>query len=207
VARQRGGGAAATPIDASAGGTASRASAAAEGDPSDATTALGRLRSDDWLAGEPAHELDGRYRALEATSRTDLDQFASLLLQERGGRLVHATIGLVRDAQRAPLREVDRAALTDLLERALSDAIAAAGWPDAREAIAGLSALTAGLWDAAPLIDRLVPPDSPVTGALVRALDEGAVANLTAFLECARALGPGAVPWLMRLLALAGHER
>lgn len=183
------------------------AAAAAEGEPADAAAAEGRLRSDDWLAGEPAHELDGRYRALEATSRTDLDQFASLLLQERGDRLVHATIGLVRDAQRAPLREEDRAALTDLLERALADAIAVAGWPDAREAIAGLSALTAGLWDAAPLIDRLVPPDSPVTGALGRALDEGTVADLTAFVECARALGPGAVPWLMRLLALASHER
>jgi len=201
-----GDGAAATAAAASADVTASP-SAKSEVEQPDATTSLDRLRSDDWLAGEPAHELEVRYLALEATCRTDLDQFASALQQERGCTPVQAAFGLVRDAMRSTLLEVDRVDLIDLLERALHDAIAAAGWPDAREAIDCLTELTQGRWDAALLIDRLVHPDSLVTGALVRDLDEGTVADLTAFVEFARTLGPVAIGWLMRLVALASHER
>ena len=181
-------------------------STAAEEEQSDVTTVSIRLRSDDWLAGEPAHELEECYLALAATSSTDLDRFAADLLQDRGCSLVQATLGMVGDALRSSLREDDRADLTDLLERALYDAIAVAGWADARQLFDGLTELTEGRWDAAPLIDRLARADSPVSGSLVRYLDERTIADLTEFVAFARTLGPVAITWLMSLLARASQE-
>jgi hypothetical protein len=181
--------------------------AAAEVEQPDSTTVSVRLRSDDWLAGEPAGELDERYLALDATRIADLDRFAAGLRQDRGCSLVQAALGLVRDALGSSLLEGDRADLTDLLERALQDAIAGAGWPDAREVVDCLTELTEGRWHAAPLIEQLARADSPVTGSLVRYLDEQTVADDTGLVEFARRLGPVAVGWLMSIVALASHER
>ena len=199
-------GAAAAATGESTGVTESL-SAAAELEQPDATTVSPRLRSDDWLAGDPVHDLDERYLALAATNSTDLDRFAADLLQDRGCSLVQATLGLVRDTLCSSLLADDRADLTDLLERALYDAIAVAGWGDAREVVDCLTELTEGRWDAAPLLDRLARADSAVSGALVRYLDEQTVADSSAFVVFARTLGPVASAWLMSLVARASHER
>jgi hypothetical protein len=199
-------GAAAAATGESAGETGSL-SASAEVEQPDTTTGSIRLRSDDWLAGEPADELDERYLALAATSSIDLDRFAADLLQDRSDSLVQATLGLVRDTLCSSLLTDDRADLTDLLERALHDAIAVAGWGDAREVVDCLSELTEGRWDAAPLLDRLARADSPVSGALVRYFDERPVADISEFVAFARTVGPVASGWLMSLVARASHER
>jgi HEAT repeat protein len=198
---------AAAPATGESAGVSGSRSAPAEVKPPDSATISIRLRSDDWLAGEPAHELDERYLALDATSITDLDRFTADLQQDRGRSLVPATLGLVRDDLRSDLLEGDRADLADLLERALHDAIGAAGWADAREAVDCLTELTEGQWDATPLIEALAKPDEAVTVSLVRYLDEHTVAEVTEFVEFARTLGPAAIEWLMGIVALASHER
>jgi hypothetical protein len=164
-------------------------------------------RSEDWLAGEPAHELLACFDALDATSAEDVDRFMTHMLDERVSRTAPATLALVRETLRAGLLPGDHEDLEDLLVRVLHESIAAAEWNDARDAVDALTECTEGQWDALSLVETLAHPDSPVTGSLVAYLDGHALADVHAFVEFARTLGPAAIEWLMGIVAIANHQR
>ena len=189
-----------------AGVSGSRAGAAEVKPPDDAEASI-RLRSDDWMAGEPAHELEERFFALEATSTGDAGRFTNDLQLDRNRKLVPATLGLVREVLRSDLLEGDRTDVGDLLERTLLDSIGSADWTDAGEAVECLTELTEGKWDAARLVEALSRPESAVTSSLVRYLDEHTMAEVNDFVGFARSLGQVAIEWLMGIVAVANHER
>ena len=201
---------AAAPAPAAQGeaaGVSGSRTGAAEVKQPDAADASIKLRSDDWLAGEPAHELEERFLALEATSTGDAGRFTNDLQLDRNRKLVPATLSLVRDVLHSDLLEGDRTDMADLLERTLLDSIGSADWMDAKEAVDCLTELTEGKWDAARLVEALSRPESAVTASLVRYLDEHTMAEVNDFVGFARSLGQVAVEWLMGIVAVANHER
>ena len=166
-----------------------------------------QLRSDDWLAGEPAHELEELFRELDSNSAEDVDRFMSTLHQDRGVRLAPATMALVRESMRSGLLDGDRPDLVDLLVRVLYDSVGSANWTDARDAVDCLTECTEGQWDAATLIETLSRPESLVTTSLVNHLDGHPLAEVHEFVGFARSLGPSAIEWLMSIVAIANHQR
>jgi hypothetical protein len=166
-----------------------------------------KLRSDDWLAGEPAHELEERFAVIEAASTMAIERFMADMRRDRSLKLAPATLALVREVMRSDLLETDRADLVDLLVRVLHESIANASWADARDAVDCLTECTEGKWDAASLAETLARPDSLVMTSLVRYLDEHTVAEVNEFVGFARSLGPAAVEWLMGIVAISNHQR
>jgi HEAT repeat protein len=182
---------------------------ASGGEPGTAASAGSGLqhRSEDWLAGDPTGQLKESFETVAAASAGRLEQFVTTMREERRAPLVHSTLALVRDAMRADLLEGDREDLTDLLERVLLEAIAAADWQAAHQTVDGLTECSEGQWDAFRLGEVLASPDSVVTAELVRQLDGHPLAKLQEFVGFARGLGPAAIEWLMGIVALANHQR
>lgn len=165
------------------------------------------LRSEDWLAGEPAHELEQCYLQIDATRAAEVERFAREVREEHEAGLFDQTLDMVRDALSADLHEEDRADLSELLTRVLNDAISGARWADARATTTCLADVTGGAWDATPLVESLSHPESIVTASVVRHLDESPVAELGEFAAFARTLGEPAAEWLMGIVARAEHQR
>jgi hypothetical protein len=113
----------------------------------------------------------------------------------------------VRSVVAADLRDDDRAELSSLVFRMLHEGVAEARWRDAREAVECLGVLSGGEWDSSPLMSELLRPDSFVTAAVVRHLDNSGNAELGEFIALARMLGAPAADWLMGIIALAQQER
>ncbi len=165
------------------------------------------FRSEDWQAGDPTDDLEEVWRAIAAASGDERARFHAERAQEREESCHAATTALVRDVMRTELREGDAHDLTDLLARALLEAIGAARWSDAHEAVECLTECSEGAWSAAPLLETLAAPDAPVTTALVRHLDDGDAAALQAFMRFAQSLGPASIEWLMSIVATARQQR
>jgi hypothetical protein len=165
------------------------------------------LRSEDWLASDPVHELEACYDEIEPTRAEEAERFTREMLQEREAGLVERMLALVRSTLASDLREDDRADLTALLRRMLHESIGDARWSDTREIVECLAAAANGAWDPSPLLDEFTHPQSLVTAAVVRHLDAGNGAELGEFTTFARTLGAPAAQWLMCIVALAGHQR
>jgi hypothetical protein len=163
--------------------------------------------SEDWPIGEPEGELDRAYASLDATSAEDVDAFMTRMHLERGEPVAMGAIALVRDALQAQPNDQDRDDFVELLERVLRDAIAGASWAEAGEAVACLGECTADYWDATLLAQEFAEPESVVTNALVRRLDEAPIAETTEFAAFVRGLGASSIEWLMGIVALASQQR
>lgn len=165
------------------------------------------FRSEDWQAGDPTDDLEDAWRAIDAASEAERARFHADLGREREEPSDAATTALVRDVMRTELREGDAHDLADLLARSLMEAISAARWSDAHEAVECLTECSEGAWSASPLLETLSAPDAPVTTALVRHLDEGDAPALQAFMRFAQSLGPASIEWLMSIVATARQQR
>jgi HEAT repeat protein len=165
------------------------------------------LRSEDWLASEPAHELEACVLELDATRAQEAERFARELRAERATGIVERTLAMVREVMASELLADDRADMTALLVRLLHENIAQGRWPEARATVACLLEPGATAWEPAPLVEEFTHPDSHVTASVVRHLDASGVPELGEFIAFARALGDPAADWLMSIVALAGHQR
>jgi hypothetical protein len=126
---------------------------------------------------------------------------------ERAEPVAAAALALVRDALQADPTEEDRDDLVELLQRVLWDAITTASWTEAGHVVTCLANVTAGYWDASFLVHELAHPESSVTTALVRRLDEAPIGETNAFAAFARGLGASSIEWLMGIVALASQQR
>jgi hypothetical protein len=166
-----------------------------------------RLRSDDWLAGEPVDDLEQCFLALDASSAAQVERFVAAMREERGAGPVSTAIALVREVLRSDLQECDRPELADLLARALRESVGEANWADARDVVQCLAGSTDGWWATASLVEGLALPDAPATVSLVRHLDACSVSEIQEFVDFARGLGPAAIEWLMTIVSVATHQR
>ena len=164
-------------------------------------------RSEDWRACEPAADVELAFAALDETSAVDVDAFVTRMHAERAEPLAIAAMALVRDAQGADPTNEDRDDLVEILERVLREAISAARWSDARAAVACLGECTAGYWDGSLLLSELAQPDSAVTTALAKQLDELPLAETNEFAAFATSLGASSIEWLMAIVAQAQQQR
>ena len=188
-------------------GAASSGAAGAAASEGQASGLTALFRNEDWPAGAPGGNLEQGFAQLDATSALDVDAFMWRMRAERAEPVVAATLALVRNALQADPTEEDREDLVELIERVLRDAIAAASWSEAGDAVTCLADVTAGYWDATFLVHELAQPESPVTAALVRRLDEEPIGETNAFAAFARGLGASSIEWLMAIVALAHQQR
>jgi len=166
-----------------------------------------QLRSEDWLASDPVHELEACYREIEATRAEEAERFMHELTQERAEELIARALGQVRSALSAELLPGDRADLSAMLGRVLQECIGGARWADARATVECIVQAEGGTWDTTPLVNALTQPESLVTAAVVRHLDESSAIELGEFASFARVLGPPATEWIMGIVAIATHQR
>jgi len=164
-------------------------------------------RAEDWRAWEPAADVELAFAALDETSAVDVDAFVTRMHAERAEPIPIAAMALVRDALGADPAHEDRDDLVEVLERILREAISTANWSDARAAVACLSECTAGYWDGTLLMSELAQPDSTVTAALAKQLDELTIAETNEFAAFAVSLGASSIEWLMAIVAQAGQQR
>ena len=166
-----------------------------------------QLRSEDWLASDPVHELEACYAELEPTRAEETERFTREMLEERELGLVERTLSMVRDTLASDLYEGDRADMFALLGRLLHENIGLARWADARDTVECLTEAAGGAWDSTILVDELSHPESLDTAAVVRHLDAGNGSDLGEFVTFARTLGAPASEWLMCIVALATQQR
>ncbi len=209
----------ADPVPWPVGAVGARADAGSSDGPGQATTRTGvrlelvpnegatALRSEDWLASDPVHELEACYDEMEPTRAEEAERFALELQQERAPQLVSRMLALVRTTFASELRDDDRAEITSLLRRLLLEAIGDARWSGAKEIAECLTESAIGMWDPSPLLAELTQPDSFVTASVVRHLDTGSGTELSEFTAFVRTLGAPAAQWLMCIVAQAEHQR
>lgn len=165
------------------------------------------MRSEDWLASDPVHELDACYAEIEAAWANENARFLQELRQERGTDLIERTVTMVRETLAAELLEDDRGDMVALLGRLLHENMTNAHWAGAHETLRCLAEASGGTWDSTALMDQCSHPDSVITASVVRHLDRCGVPELNEFLSFARSFGPGAAEWLMCIVAAASHQR
>ena len=189
-----------------AGGASAGASAGAAA-PAQGNDFCPAPRAEDWRACEPAADVELAFAALDETSAIDVDTFVTRMHAERAEPIATAAMALVRDALGADPTHEDRDDLAQILERILREAICDVSWGDARAAVACLVECTAGYWDGALLMQELAEPDSAVTAALAKRLDEAPIAETNELAAFAASLGASSIEWLMAIVAHAMQQR
>ncbi len=164
-------------------------------------------RSDDWITDEPFVLSEMALAELEQTGPIEVERLRGEYEAECANELLPGALALAGECLRAETTADEGDELGGFLLRLLREALMAGAWPHAREAVRLLAGRPDGGQAVGRLLDELCEPDSLITAGAVRAVDEQETRGVQGLLALARDLGPPAVEWLMRVLALSGRQR
>jgi HEAT repeat protein len=165
------------------------------------------VRSDDRLTGDLAGDLEGTYADLDQRSSDEVERLLADHAADVSGTLVHVGLDLMRDCLEVSDQPADLDELAPFLQRILREAIGGGLWAEAQETLGLLERCGAGRWSLETFVTELCEANSLTTRNAVAEVDRQEARGVEAFLDLARALGPAAVEWLMRILAASQQQR
>jgi len=163
-------------------------------------------RSDDWLLGDLAVEVEAGFAELESLAPAETLRFLEEYRAEHAVPLATATIAISSAFLHAGVGAADKAELARFLPRVLRQTITAGAWTEARHCLALL--LRCGRhseWSIEGFSQELFQPIS--VAGVVEKLDLQEAPELAEFTALARELGPLAVDWLNLALAESQQRR
>jgi len=163
-------------------------------------------RSDDWLLGDLAVEVEAGYAELESLAPTETLRFLEEYRAEHAVPLATATIAISSAFLHAGVVAADKAELARFLPRVLRQTITAGAWTEARHCLALLRGCGRhSEWSVESFSQELFQPIS--VAGVVEKLDLQEAPELAEFIALARELGPLAVDWLNLALAESQQRR
>ena len=157
-------------------------------------------RSDDWLLGELAVEVEAGFAELESLAPAETLRFLDEYQAEHEVPLATATIAISSAFLHAGIEAADKAELARFLPRVLRQTLTAGAWTEARHCLALLHGCGRhSEWSIESFAQELFQPIS-VSG-VVEKLDLQEAPALAEFIALARDLGAPAVDWLNLALA------
>jgi len=172
----------------------------------DAAAGDGEERSDDWLLGDLAVEVEAGFAELESLAPTETQRFLEEYRAEHAVPIATATIAISSAFLHAGAAAADKAELARFLPRVLRQTITDGAWTEARHSLALLRRCGRHAeWSVEGFSQELFQPIS-VAGVVER-LDQQDAPTLAEFIALARELGPFAVDWLNLALAESQQRR
>jgi len=163
-------------------------------------------RSDDWLLGDLAVEVEAGYAELESLAPTETLRFLDEYRAEHAVPLATATIAISSAFLHAGIEAGDKAELARFLPRVLRQTITAGAWTEARHCLALLRRCGShSEWSVEGFSQELFQPIS--VAGVVEKLDLREAPALAEFIALARDLGALAVDWLNLALAESQQRR
>jgi hypothetical protein len=191
-----------TACDASAGSPAGGSAPPEEPQSSDHM-----IRSDDWLAGSPAGEIETALLELEARSTSEVERFRTEYRAEHETASVAISLALIRDCIDTACDPGDFVDLSNFVPRLLHESLAGGLWREAREALLQLRRCPGSAWSPERLLEDLAQPGSVATGAVVAHLDHRGLQGVEEFLAITSDLGPASLDWLVRIMSESQQQR
>ncbi len=166
----------------------------------------GEARSDDWLLGDLAVEVEAGFAELESLAPAETLRFLDEYRAEHEVPLATATIAISSAFLHAGIQAADKAELARFLPRVLRQTITVGAWTEARHCLALLSRCGRhSEWSIEGFSQELFQPISVST--VVEKLDLQEAPALAEFTALARDLGAPAVDWLNLALAESQQRR
>jgi HEAT repeat protein len=163
-------------------------------------------RSDDWLLGELAVEVEAGFAELESLAPAETPRFLEEYRAEHEVPLATATIAISSAFLHAGAGAADKTELARFLPRVLRQTITAGAWTEARHCLALLRGCgRQSEWSIEGFSQELFQPVS--VAGVVEKLDLQEAPALAEFIALARDLGPLAVDWLNLTLAESQQRR
>jgi len=163
-------------------------------------------RSDDWLLGDLAVEVEAGFAELESLAPSETLRFLEEYRAEHEVPLATATIAISSAFLHAGIGAADKAELARFLPRVLRQTITAGAWTEARHCLALLCQCGRhSEWSIEGFSQELFQPIS--VAGVVEKLDLQEAPELAEFTALARELGPLAVDWLNLALAESQQRR
>ena len=201
------------PREAAASTAASAGGARPEGDATAATAAGSaeamdtEVRSDDWVAGHAVGDLERAWQELEASAPAEVWRFNRQQAAEREIPNITAAVRLVGDCMDSGVTAPDRDVFATYLPRLLREAVGNGSWDDARAVLGLLARCESEAWSLEAFGQELMAPGNPISAGARHRLEQQPMAGIQQFLTMARELGPGAVEWLMNIVADSEQQR
>ena len=166
----------------------------------------GEERSDDWLLGDLAVEVEAGFAELESLAPAETVRFLDEYRAEHEVPLATATIAISSAFLHAGVQPADKAELARFLPRVLRQTITAGAWTEARHCLALLHGCGRhSEWSIEGFSQELFQPIS-VSG-VVEKLDVQEAPAIAEFTALAKDLGALAVDWLNLALAESQQRR
>lgn len=163
-------------------------------------------RSDDWLLGDLAVEVEAGFAELESLAPAEMARFLEEYRAEHAVPLATATIAISSAFLHAGVGAADKAELARFLPRVLRQTITVGAWTEARHCLALLRRCGRhSEWSVESFSQELFQPIS--VAGVVEKLDLQEAPELAEFTALARDLGPLAVDWLNLALAESQQRR
>ncbi len=163
-------------------------------------------RSDDWLLGDLAVEVEAGFEELESLAPAETLRFLEEYRAEHEVPLATATIAISSAFLHAGIVAADKAELARFLPRVLRQTITAGAWTEARHCLALLRRCgRRSEWSIEGFSQELFQPIS--VAGVVEKLDLQDVPELAEFIALAGDLGTLAVDWLNLTLAESQQRR
>jgi hypothetical protein len=163
-------------------------------------------RSDDWLVGDLAVEVEAGFAELESLASAETSRFLEEYRAEHEVPLATATIAISSAFLHAGIVAADKAELARFLPRVLRQTIAVGAWTEARHCLALLRRCGRHPeWSIEGYSQELFQPVS--VAGVVEKLDLQEAPELDEFVALARDLGSLAVDWLNLALAESQQRR
>lgn len=166
----------------------------------------GMGRSDDWLTHSSSGTFETVFEEIEKTSQTEVDRFQREYGDEYKATNIRTSLDLMQDCLEAATGPEDVNDIRRFLYRPLHEALGLGQWSEASEALELIHRCGDFSSLEESFLQDLCQERSLTSRNVITHLDRGDTRNLEMFIEFVRGLGPGAVAWLMHLLA-ASEER
>ncbi len=172
----------------------------------DAPGADAEERSDDWLLGDLAAEVEAGFAELDSLAPAEIPRFLEEYRAEHEVPLATATIAISSAFLHAGITAADKVELARFLPRVLRQTITAGAWTEARHCLALLRRCgRQSEWSIETFTQDLFQPIS--VAGVVEKLDLQEAPVLAEFTALAHELGPFAVDWLNLALAESQQRR
>jgi len=164
-------------------------------------------RSDDRIIGAPTRDFEQAFGELDARSSSELTRFRFESEAEAAQPLEHAVLDVLTDCLYVSTTLGDRAEIGRYVPRVLRESIALGQWSEAKRCLTLLEVCGGTEWSLEGFTTELIQPTSIPSRQAISRVDQQDPAELEAFLDFGRMLGPAVFDWWMRVMVESQQQR